>query len=648
VKLMLVLEIEFLTGRYVSQEYNDRQTGEWPPHPARVFSTLVAVHYEDPPSDGDVRQEREALEWLAGQSAPAIYASEATRRHVLDVFVPTNDKSVEPSVGDVVLESLVASEDRARAAARRKLDQLSQSASRPVTPSENEYRELIDAIKDIENRLEADGISSLGPLLDQLASRAREMVENRPSKLLARAASSAARLDRSNKERLKKQLTTLKQGLRPGKEVIKRALSVLPAAAERKQARTFPSVCPDDPIVYMAWDASPTAAVRRALDGLASRVTRLGHSSSFVRLAWVETPRAPTWIPDPHGELTLRWVEEPLRDQQGNVMEGTGQLAALDAAFELHRGTANRVLPSVPVNYRRCDDAARTAAVPESNVFGSDWVVFELLGSRRLPVVRAVDAALALRGAALRRAHDELCGCDLWQDRSQPPSCAEAQDCYKKLPAVLTGHEHDCSRARRPHVAFVALPFVGFPHADGSILGVAAILPRGLTGGDRRAVLRALGCVTRLTLAPGLAFEVRRAAEPRPRLRTLDPLLWAREGVVWGTVTPILLDRFPGNLRSRNPDAALKAEREAESAILEACERIGLPPPRAVSLTAPCFDGSVAAERFRRRDRRGLPPRVRVHALIDFGTAIRGPVLLGAGRYVGLGLCRPFLEGGSV
>ena len=566
---MFVLEIEFLTGRYVSQEYDDRQTAEWPPHPARVFSALVAVHYEDPPSGEDARREREALKWLAGQPAPSIYASEATRRHVLDVFVPTNDKSVFGEVSHVV-------------------------------------NELIDA----EGRGDARTAKAKRKRLAKLSGEAASPVRN------------------------------------AGKEVRKRALAVLPAAAERKQARTFPSVCPDDPIVHVAWDASPTAAVRHALDGLAARVTRLGHSSSLVRLAWVQTPRAPTWIPDPQGELTLRWVEEPLRDGQGNVMAGTGQLAALNAAFDLHRGTANRVLPFVPVNYRR-HDAVPPAAVPESTVFGSDWVVFELLGRSRLPVERAVDAAVALRGAALRRAHDELCGCNVWRHRSRPPSCAEAQDCYRKLPAVLTGHEHDCSRARRLHVAFVALPFVGFPHADGSILGVAAILPRGLTGGDRRAVLRALGRVDRLTLAPALTFEVRRVAEPRPRLRTLDPLLWVREGIVWGTVTPILLDRFPGNLRSRNADTALKAEREAETAILEACERIGLPRPRAVSLTAPCFHGSVAAERFRRRDRRGLPPRVRVHALIDFGTEVRGPVLLGAGRYVGLGLCRPLLEGRS-
>ncbi len=642
---MLVLEIEFLTGRYVSQEYDDRQIAEWPPHPARVYSALVAVHYEDPSEGEDARREREALEWLAGQPAPSIYASEAARRNVIDVFVPTNDKSVEPSVGDVVLESLFPVGEKARAAARRKLDGLSRSASEPVAPSEEQRTAIIAEIEALEQRLEAEEISSLGTSLDQLARRATAMTEQRRSKLLARAAASAARLDRSNKERLKKQLTTLKRGLRPGKEVVKRALSVLPEASERKQARTFPSVGPEDSVVHMGWPASPPSAVRRALEGLAARVTRLGHSSSLVRLAWVETPRAPTWIPDPQGEHTLRWIEEPLRDGRGNVVAGTGQLAALDAAFELHRGTANRVLPSVPVNYRRCDDPERPAAVPGSSVFGADWVVFELLGSRRLPVMRAVDAAMALRGAAICRAHADLCGCDLWRDRTRAPSCAEAQECYKRLPPALSGHERDCSRVQRPHVAFIALPFVGFPHADGSILGVAAILPRGLAGEERLATLRALGGVSRLTLPPGLAFDVLRVAEPRTRHRTLDPLLWAREGVVWGTVTPILLDRFPGNLRSANADVALKAELEAESAIFEACERIGLPRPRAVSLTAPCFHGTVAAECFRRRDHRGLAPRVRVHALIDFGTAVRGPVLLGAGRYIGLGLCRPLLEG---
>ena len=32
---MLALRIELLTGRYVATAYDDRNTAEWPPHPAR-------------------------------------------------------------------------------------------------------------------------------------------------------------------------------------------------------------------------------------------------------------------------------------------------------------------------------------------------------------------------------------------------------------------------------------------------------------------------------------------------------------------------------------------------------------------------------------------------------------------------------------
>jgi len=277
------------------------------------------------------------------------------------------------------------------------------------------------------------------------------------------------------------------------------------------------------------------------------------------------------------------------------------------------------VLPFAPERYRRIDDPAIEPLALQSNVFGTDWVVFELVGQLRLPIVRAVDVATALRGAAL--AHGG----------SAPPE-------------ILSGHGPGRTPSQHPHVAYVALPFVGFPHADGSILAAAAILPKGLAGQERRAVLGALGRIRMLRVPSGIEFTVRRVAEPGPHLRTLDPLLWCAEGIVWGTVTPILLDRYPRNLRSRSAEVARRAEMEAERAIVRACKRIGLPQPRAVSLAAPCFRGSDAAELFRRRDRWGLPPRVRVHALIDFGRPVRGPVLLGAGRYVGLGLCRALAE----
>ena len=83
---MLVLEIELLTGRYVAKQYDDHASAEWPPHPARVFSALVAACFEDPAEGESSRQERVALEWLERQGAPLLYAANAARRSVLDTY----------------------------------------------------------------------------------------------------------------------------------------------------------------------------------------------------------------------------------------------------------------------------------------------------------------------------------------------------------------------------------------------------------------------------------------------------------------------------------------------------------------------------------------------------------------------------------
>ena len=40
---MFAIRVECLTGRYVATAYDDRSRAEWPPHPARLFSALVAT-----------------------------------------------------------------------------------------------------------------------------------------------------------------------------------------------------------------------------------------------------------------------------------------------------------------------------------------------------------------------------------------------------------------------------------------------------------------------------------------------------------------------------------------------------------------------------------------------------------------------------
>ena len=84
------IEVNFLTGRYVATHHNKRDRAEWPPHPARLFSALVATW-----ADGDCDvTERHALEWLETQDPPSISTPGATPREPVSHFVPVNDTAV--------------------------------------------------------------------------------------------------------------------------------------------------------------------------------------------------------------------------------------------------------------------------------------------------------------------------------------------------------------------------------------------------------------------------------------------------------------------------------------------------------------------------------------------------------------------------
>lgn len=93
---MLAIEVELLAGRYAATQHNDRSRAEWPPHPARFFSALVAALHDRDPVDA---AEREALLWLEQQGVPLVdvdlNVNETTgRREVRSVFVPVNDVAI--------------------------------------------------------------------------------------------------------------------------------------------------------------------------------------------------------------------------------------------------------------------------------------------------------------------------------------------------------------------------------------------------------------------------------------------------------------------------------------------------------------------------------------------------------------------------
>jgi CRISPR-associated protein Csb2 len=530
---MLTIEIELLTGRYVATQAHDRSRVEWPPHPARFFSALVAASGHVSSRAAGVR---ELLLQLEDLPAPTITASNLSgqdlrlppvgARTVNTVFVPVND-------------SQLVSNDW-----------------------EKQHARLATA-------------------------RAKDMAK-------VQAAVRAALLPSA----------------KPTATDVENAGALLPAGRPRKE-RTFPSFAPDVPKVWFCWPDVTLSAERKAtLDGLLDHVTALGHSSSQVRCAVVEQaatgPLLMTLVPQRTGSVTLRWV-------------AAGQLERLDLEFERHRGERPRVLPSRPVAYGQ----ARTSSTLRHSIFEADgWLVLrqQLSGRvQRFQVTRCVDIAKALHGA-------------LASHVMQQPA-----------PELITGRR-DGVATTAAHLALLPLPDVAHQHARGSVMGIAIVFPRSAPEADRIAVIDALG---RFLSAGGLltlprGAELRVAHEEFPESLALRESTWTRASTHWATVTPIALDRNPGDLR--RPEGLA----QAASTIADSCEHVGLPRPTGVEVSlSPYLAGSPPVRAFEPFPREANRLRkLRLHALLQFGEPVEGPVIVGAGRYFGLGLCRP-LSGGE-
>ena len=380
-------------------------------------------------------------------------------------------------------------------------------------------------------------------------------------------------------------------------------LKVMPDARPR-QARRFPVACPDTPSMAIVWPEAPVSDVGQSLDGLARDVAYLGHSASLVRCRFLPGRSAKP----PHFGAPARRSVYP------------GRLAELEAAYR-----ANPVRPVIPPGAAPSRAVGISTAKPSS-----EWLVLEAVEGET-PDLRT--CALVCR--ALRRAL---------------MSGFRSVELGDAIPEIVSGHTADGGPTRVPHMAIVPLAFAGYPHADGRVFGFGLVPPAGTNlravpgfvqafekvapydPGRERRVLKLEGALLSkaLHLAPAGATTI----------RSLSPEPYVASAQVWASVTPIVLDRH----LKRNGD------REVREIIAGACENAGLPRPdpdriqvgkhSAVEGVPPARPPAGAPPWTRWKTPESLATRSLVHAVIDFGRDTTGPVLLGAGRFTGLGLCR--------
>lgn len=391
-------------------------------------------------------------------------------------------------------------------------------------------------------------------------------------------------------------------------KVFEEKLKELLPEGRKKNSRFFPVSIPDFPCVYLIWpNTSPNDDMMSAISRICNKVSYLGHSSSLVHIWLEENPPKPNLIPWDHNpDIFLR-------------VPGPGRLNVLERRFEVDL-RPDQGLWKGYVSVKR-DHVAKYVPRPS---FDSDIIVLNKIKGSPLGLESTLKITSTLRRGVLRKLLDD----------------------YGHIPEWITGLNEDGKDNRSPHLAYIPLADVGHVHADGHLMGIGMVFPSVI---DRQSVHQFIRSLfPRLSQDQSSVLEIDDMdsinwtlefdkREDRPI--ALRPETWIygfenQPARKWGTVTPIVLDKY-----SKGSNALAQTEKT----IALSCERISLPRPIAVDVlpTSPIL-GVPSAKSFPNAIHKNSgAKRPHTHARIVFEEPVQGPIILGAGRYLGYGLCRP-------
>jgi CRISPR-associated protein Csb2 len=398
---------------------------------------------------------------------------------------------------------------------------------------------------------------------------------------------------------------------------LRAAAQVVPELRTNRQPRAFPAMLPaaEPPVVRYVWSqAKGLDQYRDALERLVSEVTYLGHSHSLVRVALMKA------------------------DQQG---------LSADQSWVDERGAALRVpykgrLSDLVNRYRRSEENGR-AIRPTPSLVTRDFQP----PSIALPEPALFDADNVTVLADVGGFVPDLVAFPLVAKRMRDTFLKTASDNGLPIPTLLSGHDTEGRATREPHVAIVPLADVGWDYSQGRLMGLALVWPREITDADRRIALKVIvaflsgGDRTFGLLHFGSQGSWSLALEPESTRASLRFARYVRASRRWCTVLPAALDRHPKD----------KPGDELASIITNACVNIGLPKTAVDGLNIEIYKhASVRGAPSAVDVRTALPQdssyrgKPLVHLVLNFPAPVQGPLILGAGRFRGLGLCLPLEE----
>lgn len=381
----------------------------------------------------------------------------------------------------------------------------------------------------------------------------------------------------------------------------------------RRQARMFPAAIPHRPVARFRWALKPNSDTFDALQAVAGDTAYLGHSASLVRCRFVL---------DATPDADLKQISSSRRIYPG-------RLQALQTAYT----HGQRPLPGEVV----LEPSPESRTPLRRSLFSNNWIILEDAGGR-CPDIRGIAVvARRLRDALMSR----------YGAAGFP------------IPELVSGHKPDGGPTSDPHVAIVPMSDVGSYYSEGRLMGLALVLPNQadeerrksehewLAGLDDpagriaqwRRFDRFVAEVDRLELGSLGVWHIARSNTSLKK--SLQPERYIREAKRWSSATPIALDRFP------KAKAATARDKEIAGIIRSSCLNIGLPEPETIRIlkhaaikgvpsaypsgNAPAWTGWTLPG--------ALAGRMLTHAVLQFSEPVCGPVILGSGRFVGLGLC---------
>lgn len=394
----------------------------------------------------------------------------------------------------------------------------------------------------------------------------------------------------------------------PSQAQIDEGMSLLPEL-RGKQARFFPAARPREEISSFIWPIAIASEHAPALERLCKKVTRLGHSSSLVQ-CWLETPDGVDVenFSKSH-RVTLQPAPQGISGERLRVPY-EGRFAELERLFAANL----RATGSHWMHYKEAGTA--TTESTQGTSFSEHLIVLRQVGGRKF----GLESTVLLTGT-LRDTLMKLCP-------TQP------------APEWLSGHGSNRSPSHLPHLAFLPLANIGHANADGRIMGLALALPAALESAPE---LQAIFCDEKgearlLKLVFGKLGELHlELSTTAPHQTALQSRTWTQPSRRWATVTPVAFDRHPKGV---DPFA------EIEATIIAACERVGLKGlVESIAITpVSSFSGSPANRNFPNLQRKTGGNIQHTHAVITFKEPVRGPLIVGAGRYRGYGFCRPMVR----